>query len=1543
MKIPTTRTKIATAGLCAVGLVLCLGISKFMWQRVEDSVNNSYKTYPFDPQGSLAQRLNNANTYYWYARYRKNSQPEFECSLAISQEILREVADSLKVYPTRSKQYQTIQTQAETLANYCKEQSEVSQLNIASYVPMYLEMMAHDEPFMEQDCDDEEVETRAANRAIDVLLELISPEKNAKISERPLFALVQARGEQKTIHESIIQKLNAESKFYTISDHELVKILGPGATYQNVFNDSAALVDVAKFYGAKSIALIDLVKNDQVDGIHYFGMRYSIWQQGENSIKDGVYTEYFVRNRNFNQMTLMKIPLFISYMGIIGAVGFLIALAMLGMNSLKFTWYSLWIPITGALGTVVVTIDYLFMEFLNPLPSDYYATDAGEIWQISLPLVLIALPVFINYIILGRLDKHISIFKSKLDEPSGLFGLVAGSLAVIPLIWVNYRIMRFGVEPQTLSITFYSMVLYLSYGFGLSRWMHKILDFPQKVDWRRRALAYSILGLLIYFAYGTTTELIIGSITDVNWLNAALVIALPLLLEQLYRAIPLQNALVVATDEPRPVNIDQLKLVNMKWSLNGTSSSFLRVQASKSLNASKFLAIDRENNPLEWHVIDFSQRGDGKVHYFPYAKALEHLFTYKRFNDVAEQSRIIGNLLGKLVSTISSVGDYLIDESDPKPRNAKEVAGMIVDALALQNFGLIFQHPEFAIEEDLELFDAILGQVIALERIPPIAFCEGSAYSLQLRFKSIFDLFSTQLGNEPVVFEITFKNLAQSLLYHRGIEPLSRVLIEEKLISSELDQTPTLAQLAIDNLLNSPQVFKNSFDKIQLKSYQFEFSTQFNRDANLQGLSRPVRNILDCAAIAANEEGIFNLDLVIAIAGLPRKEVLEHLDTLQDEHLVIDLQDDDHADEFQFSDIETIKLLRQEDEHERPNLSQHLREHYRAYIKFFLPHGDWSKSEPHLLECIKNKLISERELTFLAFRALRVGGINYLEELINFVLAKTISEGLSANFDRANQVIELYRKTIKTKSERIDWHEFVLLIETGKAVKAKGLFNNGIRAKVEQSTLSPSDLLVCVRYCFRDFSAENAAMGTNIIDSLLKDSEPDNYDRLRAKFYTSKFIPNKDKNFETADNAQNMIIVKNTYDELLEKLNSIDGADKSQNKGISLLKEVLNDYIGFLADYVWPSLNANPNFAFDLDESIFRFEKLKDRRLGLEPIETKGERRENWLDPSWVKRGTLIDYRGFCFTYNYIQRGYEALGKYEESIKFGQMSFTLNSFVGDPMGKQLCAGTLSKAYVKLGKFEEGLYWAEQSLAYAHLHNLYPLNAQKVLAECPDPGYNAYRHLSRMMTNRYIVKHYDQAMPLIDKKSLLLENKALLRANAEEGSRFYWAKPMNDVFLDKLVEKLRTAASLEEGQSLMVEDTNIRIDKVRRVPDNENDSKEEKIDFELTFPTVIGESYVIPIKGHKAIKGLRHGTSDVVWLIPGIKPQETSKCVLVVKTLKEGLPWHVITAHPGIWGPPLPSPRQKLEENEESKKFWDEHAFVATKEDTKALTSISQLS
>ena len=1519
MKIPTTRTKIATAGLYAVGLVLCLGISKFMWQRVADSVNSSYKSYAFDPQSSLAQRLNNANTYYWYARYRKNSQPEFERSLAISQEILSEVADSLKAYPTRSKQYQTIQTQAETLANYCREQSEVSQLNIASYVPMYLEMMAHDEAFMEQDCEDEEVETRAANRAIDVLLELISPEKNAKISERPLFALVQARGEPKAIHESIIQKLNAESKFYTISDHELVKILGPGATYQNVFNDSAALVDVAKFYGAKSIALIDLVNNDQVDGIHYFGMQYSIWQQGENSIKDGVYTEYFVRNRNFNQMTIMKIPLFIGYMGIIGAVGFIIALALLGLNSLKFTWYSLWIPISGALVTAIATIDYLFMEFLNPLPSDYYATDAGEVWQISLPLVLIALPVVINYIILGRLDKHISSFKSKLDEPSGLFGLVAGSLAVIPLIWVNYRIMRFGVEPQTLAITLYAMVLYLTYGFGLSRWMHKILDFPQKVDWRRRALAYLSVAALIYCTYQTTSELIIGSTIKIDWLYVALVGVCPLLLELLYGKIPLRANDPIVLDKIKPVNIENLELSQGKWKYLGEQSSLLRVRASKSLNPSNYIISEKTASEVDWHVIDFSQRGDGKVHYYPFAKAFEHLFTHKRFNDVAEQSRIIGNLLGKLISTISSVGDYLIDESDPKPRNVNEVAEMIIDALDNDSYGLFFQHPESATKEDLALLGAILPKLVSKDSVP-VAFCEGVAYALQEEFDFTLKQYGIQLGMDCLEFDLAFTNLAQSILSEGSIEPTSRVLIEERLISSELEQSSVLAKRAVSQLLESPQVFKNNFGQLQLKSSQFEFVSDGSKNDSLTDLSRELRVILDSSAIAADDLGMFNIDLVTAVSGMSRKEVLNHLDELQAMHLVFDRQDDAHIDLYQFADIEIVKELRQEDEHVREHISQNVREYYRAYVAYFLPHPEWDESKKHLVAAIEQKRISERELTFLAMRALRVGAVSFIEELLDFVLSRTISEGLSANFDGAKQLIDWFKSLHldNVASPRMQWLEFVLNVETGAFLFARKLYESGIRQRAEGNKLTHSELLLCVRYCFGDFMhGDNAQHGKTINDSVLHDPKAEPLDVLRATFYTTKLIANKDKNLNESANKDRVKEVLATYEGLVT---SLDGLYKNdgETKGINLFKEVLNDYLGFIADNVWSQILKMPEFGLDKDSTIERFLQLKANRLQLE-----GKNEKNWLDPSWVKRGTDTDYRGLCYTYNYIQRGLEHLDRHEESIKAGMMSFALNSYVGDHNGKQVCAGYLSKSLNKLGKVQDGLYWAQQSVAYAHSHGLYYSNALTNLVDaCRKVGDNtAYQQLSQIITQRHIVKHFDINVPIASMKRLLLTREQLNLAQSEAGSRFHWDRPVNFNLLDRLALELQSCHETTNS-TVEVNGILVKIDKVQTMYG--------KVEFELTFPSVIGTTTVIPIDNESYTTELIERGGSMVLGVRGIEPKETQQCALIVQNFGPDVPWHIITSHPGVCAPPLPKSGVPVE----SDPFWSKHAFILSTKQTK---------
>ena len=1512
MKLNTTRSKITTLTIYIVGFVLCSAIAYNMWHRVIGAVNNSYLTYEYNHESSLDTRLNHANTYYWYARYRKNSQPEFERAQQIAQQVINEITDSIKAYPEHAVEYQSLANQAKTLNSYCVEQGAVSQLNIASYVPMYLEMMAHDEAFMEQDCEDEEVETRAANRAIDVILDLTSPEKNAKIGERPLFALVRAQGEPKAIHESIIQKLNAESKFYTISDHELVKVLGNGATYESVFSDSTSLVRVADFFGAKSIALIELINNDKVDGIHYYGMRYNVWQQGDNGIKDGVYTEYFLRNRNFNQMTIMKIPLFLMFVGLIGALGFAIALVFALVKSAHFAWYSFWISLAGATLAIIGIIDYLYMEFLNPLPSDYYATDAGENWQISLPIAILVIPVFINYIILGRLDKHISSFQSRLDESWGLFVLFAGGFTAIPLIWANYRIMRFGIELSTIDTLLYAVALFATYGFSLSRWAHKVLDFPQKVGWRRRGLAYFMVTLFVYFAYGTTVELIIGSSIKINWIFVLTVGFLPLLVEFIYNKVPTKALESIAPEETKPVNIEHLSLSINKWDLYGKQSTVIKVVASKSLNPASFVILGANVQSLEWHVIDFSTRGDGKTHHFPFASALAHLFTFKRFNDVAEQSRIIGNLLGKLISTVSSVGEYLIDESDPKPRKANEVATMIYSELVKSNYGLILQHPEKAAEEDLELLNALLSKLATSDTPPPIAFCEGAAYSLQQEFQASLEQYCAGLGEEHLEFTVSFKNLAQSIMEQRGIEPMTRVLVEERLIASELDQSPALARSAVDQLMASPQVFKNEFGQFQLKSAQFEFAQAVQSNSAIVDLDFAHRELLVCAAIAANESGIFNLDLVTALAGITRKEVLAQLDHLQSAHVLIDLKDDEHLDLYQFSDIETIKELRSEDEHDNDNISQHIRELYRTYVAFFLPHSSWEESKAHLESCLQRKLISERELTFLAIRALRVNSVSSLDDVLDFVLSKTVSEGLTANFDGATQLIHRIKTNSKLKSTRVDWHEFVLCVETGAYNNARQLYEAGIKERALKHDLSNAELLVCVRYCFGDFMhSDNADHCKKLNEYILQSNRSDVLDKLRSTFYRTKLISNNSKKLNNLANKSNVELVIQTYKELEIALGELVNVENAEPRALNLYKEVLNDFLCYHSDFMWPESQTMREFGLDLLESIEKFEQLKWQRLKLEQVDST-----NWLDPSWVQRGTEIDYRGLCFTYNYIQRGYHNLEKFEASIKAGQMSFTLNSFVGDHNGKQVCAGYLSKAYISVSNLESGLYWAQQSAAYANTHGLYTGNALDTLANACEANKNNFtslHQLSQSISSRHLVKHFDEQMPTIVKKQLLLNGAEMLRAQTEVGSRFFWDKPISLSYLFELVEHLQSIKD-EDAVSLVFKGTEIQIEK--------SSVGFGKIEFNLLFPESIGLTNVIPIEPEHQPKPITRGGSEV-WIIEGAKPIETNQCALIVQEVHPGAPWHLITAHPGHCAPPLPKGSVSLDPTG----FWNTHAFV----------------
>jgi len=182
-----------------------------------------------------------------------------------------------------------------------------------------------------------------------------------------------------------------------------------------------------------------------------------------------------------------------------------------------------------------------------------------------------------------------------------------------------------------------------------------------------------------------------------------------------------------------------------------------------------------------------------------------------------------------------------------------------------------------------------------------------------------------------------------------------------------------------------------------------------------------------------------------------------------------------------------------------------------------------------------------------------------------------------------------------------------------------------------------------------------------------------------------------------------------------------------------------------------------------------------------------------------------------------------------------------------------------------------------------------------------------------------VKHFDDAMPLSEKRRLLLSGADVLRASMELGSRFYWGNPIDYAFLADALDVLNLAYPFSTGAEFWVNSQLIRVIQCR-------ERKFGKIELDLQMPLAIGTTNVVPLEGaHTCTRGFR-GKSPV-WLSQDSKPQETDVLGLVVQTSPEQAPWHLVTAHPGRVAPPLPNEVQGPEAFAESQEFWNRHAFV----------------
>ena len=497
--------------------VMLVWISFQVFKGVEPMVQQSFSSNPpatLDPDSML----NHANTYYWWGRYRKNTLPEFDTaaswasrSLQLTEVRLKQDGDTLSY--RRRVQF------ANQIIKKSKEQAEICRYNIASYIPTYMEIMGYDDNYMQEDADSEDVPNIALRGALDRLIGLVLPDRNQEIASRADFVLLNVQTSNPMAEEMLSQELNNKTRMYTIANHEVAAILGTDSVnIQSLIKDSVALQKIATFFDISELSVIDFKENDKVNGIYYYGMKLRFWSIEKGWKNLSTYTEYMVRDRVFNQVTVLIVKLLMVVLMLSLALN-LISIALSGWNLGLKTINPFYLVLCCVIALIAqyALVNFGLKNFVNPAPDSYFVSDSGEQWAIAFPLTFI-LPSFIVYLVLGKMDNFIASFRSDFENPMALFSLVAGSLMPIAFSFTYFRIIRFGFDDSSYSI-FTLVILIVFIALFVARHWSRVVNFPEKIHFFVRATTWLAFVGYVFYAFQFISTLLFeySVVTLVNW------------------------------------------------------------------------------------------------------------------------------------------------------------------------------------------------------------------------------------------------------------------------------------------------------------------------------------------------------------------------------------------------------------------------------------------------------------------------------------------------------------------------------------------------------------------------------------------------------------------------------------------------------------------------------------------------------------------------------------------------------------------------------------------------------------------------------------------------------------------------------------------------------------------------------------------------------------------------------------------------------------------------------------------------------------------
>lgn len=1323
---------------------------------IREKVNVSFTSYPPDFSDPVTL-LSHADTYYWYARYRSNSLPEFDSAAIFAGRAIIAAEKKLNTGAIDSRSYSMIRSQAENIIELTGTQQQICRLNISSRYPFFLEIMGHEEDLMEEDVDRDEIEFLSLRGALGKLLELQIPGRPPQIGRLAMPVLVNSKTNNPVDSEFITQELNNQSSLLTVSNHNLTAILGmKNIVVDSIVKNTHSMGQIAEYFNSQELGVVEISESDKVNGIYSFTISLRYWTAQSGFSKAVLQVYHMVRDRVFNQVFGIILPVFLLFL----FVAFLFNLALTTLasafypNNAVIAWYYMPFCFSVAMAVYVPTVWFLFKNFLNPDPGGYYATDPGEQWAALFPLSFLLLPLLVNYVVLGKLDNLVESFRSYLDRPVAIFAWIFGSLLSFPCAWTYFELIRFGYSPAVyLFIPVTGILLVLS--LLISRHWAAIINFPERISIFSRVAHWLALFTMAFLVWSLISSFLTGYNMPaiIEWVTGT---GLPVVLTIEIAASGISYIIKSLREDkkfsatPAPDGIAAILLKESPLGLLASSgkgfSHSMYINAPRETRGFNVFGYHLLKNRFPVRLVDFSDIPDGmkSIRYPAFAWSFGSLLPYSKFNDVAEAARRTGNLLGRLISSISSAGDLLIDERAAKPRNPSELAKTLLSLMGRECSVLFLDHIENAREEDLELLHAIIlhapggteyGKISKeLPNFPLVVVCGYGEFGLRDRLE--FILSGCGKGDYKGFQKYNLKYTNPAIKYldeHCPDLPVQvrlRAALEMK--KTGLDISPELASRLIGTIHDQGIIKPGQvFGRCSLEEL-VNLPDIVSGETIADGIKSKERlmAVLMAAAYVSDDLGRFRLPVIEKVLDIRKMELVLLLREAQEESLIYDLKEPEFFDWYSFTDLRLVRQFREFENPFQQELSQFGKECYDGFIRYYL--SDDGEVEEVLRLMLASSELSITELTLIASRSAYTAAYRPLTAYRVLIFAGDyLSSNGNAQFKVAEELVKMAENVEKqylrnpdlqilSFSFRLQCLDFRLRLENGKhespetklcleMIKASPVYQ-------KKTTDRTAIKLLEVKMRFLNFKPDDQT-GNNLCDEIMgSDAVP--LQKLRTRFYKIKLVPGSSI-FEIspgwADRAAAMFT---DYMGIYGELISLPANDREARE---LLREVLNDFAGsFLGDKLlskfYLTVGQKPEEKQEVAEFARRtgltdgpslFEKIRElisARVLMESPDRKpfsGTEVLSLENLATFKSNPdpMVDKRGMCYTLNYWTRALKTMGDREAVIAVGEEAYLLNLETGDDIGCCTAAGILGDLMHELGNESSAYRWYEKSFGH----------------------------------------------------------------------------------------------------------------------------------------------------------------------------------------------------------------------------------------------------